>query len=214
MNRRTVAGLLLIASPVVHIASSFFWPAGSDGSPATQLATAAAHPGALTAATVTEAVGWLMLLPALVVLWSEVRGRGRVLVGIGAWGAVLGVFGFFAGTILNLVSIVLAGQPDGLGVFRALRDDGRIGVVALVPLLVGVLSLVVLLAGLARARLAAWWQPVLGAVAVVVTEGLLPDSAGPVLSAAAFAPMAAALIAVGVRLSVASPARAAEPAFA
>ena len=35
---------------------------------------------------------------------------------------------------------------------------------------------------------------------MVVTEGLLPDSAGPVLSAAAFAPMAAAWVVVGQRL--------------
>ena len=94
MNRRTVAGVCLVVSPVLHLVSSFLWPAGSEGSDAAQLAAAGAHPGAMAAASLTETLGWVLLLPALVVLWSELRDRGRVAVGIGVWGAVLGVLGF------------------------------------------------------------------------------------------------------------------------
>src|SRR4051812_20990479 len=85
VNRRSIAGACLIASPLLHLVSYFLWPVGSEGSAATQLATAAAHPGAMLAASVVETVGWVLLLPPLAVLWNEVRGRGAALVGTGVW---------------------------------------------------------------------------------------------------------------------------------
>jgi hypothetical protein len=199
MNRRTVAGVCLIASAVLHTVSYFLWPAGSEGSAATQLASAAAHPGAMTAATLTETAGWLLLLPALVVLWSEVRGRGAALVTVGAWLAILGVAGFVVSGVLNVVTVDLAALHDGTAAYDAIRSDGRVFGTVVVPILLGLVGLVVLLCGLARAGLGGWWMPVAGAVAVVADQ-VLGDSANPLLLAAAFAPMAAALIAVGLRM--------------
>jgi hypothetical protein len=215
MNRRTVAGVCLIASAVLHTVSYFFWPAGSEGSAATQLAAAAAHPGAMTAAALTETAGWLLLLPALVVLWSEVRGRGAALVTVGAWLGILGVVGFTVSGVLNFVTIDLGGLSDGTAAYDAIRHDGRLFGTVVVPILLGLVGLVVLLGGLARAGLGGWWLPVAGGVAVVADQ-VLSDSENPLLLAAAFLPMAAALVAVGLRLMTVAttPARVADPAFA
>jgi hypothetical protein len=206
MNRRTVATDCLIASPVVHLGSYFLWPSGSEGSTAAQLATAAAHPGAMTAAALLEALGWVLLLPALAVLWETLRGRGAVLVTIGVWGSVLGVLGFVSSSVMNLVVVGIAGTSSGLETMTALKNDSSIALVVVLPLLLGLVFLVVLLAGVARAGLAGWWLPVAGAVSVVLDQ-VTSESGNALVLAAAFLPMAAALITVGVRLASRASAR-------
>ena len=210
MNRRAVATVCLVASPVLHLASYFLWPAGSEGSDATQVVTAAAHPGAMTAAALVEALGWVLLLPALAVLWNEYRGRGSTLVTIGVWGSMLGVLGFVSSSVLNLVTVALAGTPSGLAAYTAIKGTGTIALVVVLPILLGLVALVVLLAGLARAGVAGWWLPVAGAVSVVLDQ-VTSESGNPLVLAAAFLPMAVALATVGVRLA-AGTARV-EPAF-
>jgi hypothetical protein len=200
MNRRTVAAACFAASPALHLASYFLWPAGSEGSTATQLATAAAHPGAMTAAALVEALGWVLLLPALVVLWNEVRGRGSVLVTIGVWGAAVGVLGFMSSSVMNLVTVDLAPSAHGLEAFTAIKDDATIALVVVLPILLGLVALVVLLTGIARAGLAGWWLPVAGAVSVVLDQ-ITSESGNPLVLSAAFLPMAAALVTVGMRLA-------------
>ena len=200
MNRRSIAGACLVASPLLHFASYFLWPAGSEGSAGSQLAAAAAHPGAMVAASVVETGGWVLLLPPLMVLWNEVRGRGAALVGTGAWLAVLGVLGFTVSGALNLITVDLSGAPGGAATYDAVRHDGALVAWVVLPILIGLVGLVVLLAGIARARLGGWWLPLAGAVAVV-TDQVFSEVENPVVLSAAFAPMAAALIAVGVRLT-------------
>lgn len=199
MNRRAVAGVCLIASPTLNLISHFLWPAGSEGSAATQLASAAAHPGAMAAAALTETAGWVLLLPGLVQLWADLRGRGRVAVGIGVWGAVLGVLGFIVSGVLNLVTIDLARSTHGTGVVLAIKHDGLIFDTVVLPIMLGLVAQVVLLAGVARAGLGGWWLPVAGAVSVVADQ-VLSDSANSLLVAATSLPMALALAAVGARL--------------
>jgi len=199
VNRRAVAGVCLIASPTLNLISHFLWPAGSEGSAATQLASAAAHPGAMAAAALTETAGWVLLLPGLVQLWADLRGRGRVAVGIGVWGAVLGVLGFIVSGVLNLVTIDLARSTHGTGVVLAIKHDGLIFDTVVLPIMLGLVAQVVLLAGVARAGLGGWWLPVAGAVSVVADQ-VLSDSANSLLVAATSLPMALALAAVGARL--------------
>lgn len=199
MNRRIVAGVCLIASPVLHIACSFLWPAGSEGSAATQLASAAAHPGAMAAATLTETAGWVLLLPALAVLWEEVRGRGRVLVGIGVWGGVLGVLGFMVSGVLNLITVDLGRSTGGLAAYDSIRHDALMFATVVLPIMLGLVALVVLFAGIARAGLGGWWLPVAAAVAVVADQ-VVSDSANPLVVSASFLPIAAAMVTLGARL--------------
>jgi hypothetical protein len=214
MYRRTVAGICLIASAVLHTVSYFFWPAGSEGSAATQLAAATAHPGAMTAAALTETAGWLLLLPALAVLWGEVRDRGAALVTVGAWLGILGVVGFAVSGVLNFVTSDLAGLYAGTAAYDAIRSDGRIVGAVVLPILLGLVGLVVLLCGVARAGLGGWWMPAAGAVAVIADQ-VLSEVENPLVLAAAFLPMAAALVAVGVRLTAGahSPAAVPDPAL-
>jgi hypothetical protein len=200
MNRRAVATVCLVASPVLHLASYFLWPAGSEGSDATQIATAAAHPGAMTAASLVEGLGWVLLLPALAVLWNEIRGRGSVLVTIGVWGAVLGVMGFVSSSVLNLVTVALAGTESGLPAYTAIKGTGTIALVVVLPIMLGLVALVVLLAGLSRAGVAGWWLPVAGAVSVVLDQVTSESGNALVLSVASL-PMAVALATVGFRLA-------------
>ena len=199
MNRRTVAGVCLIASPALNLASHFLWPAGSEGSAATQLASAATHPGGMAVAALTDTAGWVVLLPGLVQLWAELRGRGRVLVGVGVWGAVLGVLGFVGSGVLNLVTVDLARSTHGTGAFLAMKHDGLVVGIVVLPILLGLVALVVLLAGVARAGLGGWWLPVAGAVSVVADQ-VLADSSNSVLVAATLLPTGVAMAAVGVRL--------------
>jgi hypothetical protein len=199
VNRRAVAGICLFASLVLHLAAYFLRPSGSEGSAATQLAAAAAHPGATAAAALTETVGWALLLPALMTLWTEVRGRGRVLVGVGAWGAVLGVLGFTAGGVLGLISVDLGRSAGGTDVYTAIEHDAAVFGVFVLAIMLGLVALVVLLAGVARAGLGGWWLPVAGAVSVLGDQAT-GDSSDPLLLSAVFLPMAVALAVVGVRL--------------
>jgi hypothetical protein len=200
VNRRAVAAACLLASPVLHLVSYFLWPAGTEGSDAVQLATAAAHPGAMTAAALVEAVGWVLLLPALAVLWQEFRGRGSTLVTFGVWGAVLGVLGFVSSSVMNLVTVALSGTSHAAESFAAIKHSGPIALAIVLPILLGLVALVVLLAGLARAGVAGWWLPVAGAVSVVLDQ-VTSESANALVLAAAFLPMAAALAVVGARLA-------------
>jgi hypothetical protein len=200
VNRRAVAAACLIASPVLHLISYFLWPAGSEGSAATQLAGAAAHPGAMTLAALVETLGWVLLLPGLVMLWNEIRGRGSALVGTGVWLGVVGVLGFAVAGALNVVTVDLAGAPGGAAIYDTIRHDGRLVSAVVLPIMIGLVGLVVLLAGLTRAGVAGWWLPVAGAVAVVLDQ-ITSESANPLLLSAAFLPMAVALAVVGVRMT-------------
>jgi hypothetical protein len=141
-----------------------------------------------------------VLLPALAVLWSEVRGRGSVLVTIGVWGSVLGVLGFVSSALLNLLTVALAGTSSGIESFTAVKDSGTIALVVVLPILLGLVALVVLFAGLARAGLAGWWLSVAGGVSVVLDQ-VTSESGNAIVLAAAFLPMAIALTTVGVRLA-------------
>jgi hypothetical protein len=200
VNRRAVAAACLVASPVLHLASYFLWPAGSEGSAATQLASAGAHPGAMVSAALVETIGWIVLLPALVVLWGEVRGRGAALVAAGAWLAVLGVLGFTVAGALNLVTVDLAGVANGAATYDAIRHDGRLLAAVLLPIMIGLVGLVLLLAGLARAGIGGWWLPIAGAVSGVLDQ-VTSESGNPLVVSAAFLPMAIALVTVGYRLA-------------
>lgn len=200
MNRRAVATVCLVGSPVLHLASYFLWPAGSEGSDATQLAAAAAHPGAMTAAALVEALGWVLLLPALALLWNEFRGRGSTLVTVGVLGSVLGVLGFVSSSVMNLVTVALAGTQHAGESFAALKHSGAIALTVVLPILLGLLALVVLLAGLSRAGVAGWWLPVAGAVSVVLDQ-VTSESGNALVLSAAFLPMAVALATVGFRLA-------------
>lgn len=203
MNRHTMAGLALALSPVLVAASHFIWPAHSEGTDRQQLVAAGAHPHAWLAATVVETLGWLLLVPAAIELWQAVRDRGRTLVAIGAWLTILGVFGYFGAGLMNLVTIDLGRRHNPAAMaalMSSFKHDSALFWMLVAPLLVGTAALVVLFAGLARARLLGWWAP--GAVfASVACSQLLSSSDNALLLAAALGPLIVAAGAAGRALT-------------
>jgi hypothetical protein len=205
MDRRNICGLALMASPVLVAASHFLWPAHSEGTDRQQLAAAGSHSHAWLAATVVETVGWLLLVPALIEIWTVVRGRGRVLAGLGVWLSLSGVFGYFGAGVMNLVTINLGRQPNPAtmaALVRSMKHDSALFWMLVAPLLLGTLALVVLFAGLARAGLVGWWAPVAAFASVAVSQ-VLSESDNAVLLAAAMVPLIVAAAATGVALSAA-----------
>ncbi|MFN2560594.1 MAG: hypothetical protein ABR571_04765 [Jatrophihabitans sp.] len=165
------------------------------------------------AATVVETIGWLLLVPALIEIWTAVRDRGRVLTGIGAWLCLAGVFGYFGAGLMNLVTIQLGRRHDPaamVALMRSLKHDGALFWMLVAPLLLGTLALVLLFAGLARAGLVGWWTPVAAFVSIAVSQ-VLSESDNAVLLAAAFVPLIAAAAATSATLTAAPTSAAAEP---
>jgi hypothetical protein len=103
---------------------------------------------------------------------------------------------------MNLVTVALAGTSHAAESFAAIKHSGAIALAVVLPILLGLVALVVLLAGVARAGVAGWWLPVAGAVSVVLDQ-VTSESANALVLAAAFLPMAAALAVVGARLGTA-----------
>jgi hypothetical protein len=106
---------------------------------------------------------------------------------------------------MNLVTVALAPTSSGLPAFTTIKDDATIALVVVLPILLGLVALVVLLAGVARAGLAGWWLPVAGAASVVLDQ-VTAESGNALVLSAAFLPMAAALVTVGFRLGASTPA--------
>ena len=212
MNRRTVAGVCLIAAPLAHLASCFFWPAGSEGRPPSR-----SPPLPRTPARSPRPPWRMPSAGCCCCRRSSCCGRrsaaaGATLVSIGVWGTVLGVFGYVSGAVLTLVTVDLGRSAAGAAVYEAIKHDGTVTAVVVLPILLGLLSLVLLLAGVARAGLGGWWLPVAGAVSVVADQ-LTAEVENPFVLAAGFLPMAVALGYLGRQLLLgAAPATARVPA--
>jgi hypothetical protein len=210
-RRLRLAAVAACVAVLARLVSVLTWPPDSDADHARMLATAAAHPAAWLTATYAEVVCWLLAGFAVLTVAGLVRGRGRGLAGASAWvyGTSLVTLGFLGS--LNVVTFVLAQQPDR-GAMVAVVDDLHSSS-AMAPfvaaVLVGELFLVVLCAGLARARLVGWWYVGLGVTAIagyVVTA----DSSTHLVVLAGFIPLGASWL-VLARLLAMKAAPAASP---
>jgi len=214
INRRTGAACLVVA-PVLHIASALLWPVGSEGDTPTQLATAAAHPGQTVLAAGLDMVSWWLLVPAVVALVAVLPGRGRTLAVVSAVLTTLGAFAATAGTMLNIVAVVLGAHDVDPALYDAVKHDGAVGVFVLL-LLLGVVGQLLIPAAAWRGRLVSWWVLALMLVGVVATEVVLAEATG-VATALGYLPVLAAqvLVARAIARPVADPAvREPEPAVA
>jgi hypothetical protein len=202
MNRRIAAAACLTAAPLLVTLSHFLWPAHSEGSTREQLSSAGAHSTGWAAATLVETLGWVLLAPAFLIVWNEVRGRGRVLTSVGVWLSVAGLFGYYGGGVMNLITIELGrqhGVDTMVGLMHAFKHDGSLFWLLVAPLLIGTLAFAVAFAGFARAGLVGWWAP-LAAVAALVASQALASSDNPALLTLAYLPMTAASLALAIRL--------------
>lgn len=216
MNRRRTAAACLAGSPLLVTTSHFLWPAHSEGTHAQQLAAAGAHTGVWAAATVVETLGWVLLVPALVVIWQSVNGRGQRLTAIGVWLAVAGMFGYYGSGVMNLVTIVMGRQRDSarmLSLVDSFKHDSGLFLLVVAPLLLGTLALIAVFAGLARAGLVGWWAPAAVFTAIVATQ-VLSESDNAVLLALALSPLTVTCLVVAQRLAGLGGTSLASPAYA
>lgn len=111
--RRRAAGVCLIGFPATHFAAALIPAlfARSAGDPASLLANAEAHGGALLASKLLLLVSTVLFIPAVFAVLHLVSGRGAVVGHIGAGFAVLGALGHMALVIHTLVLLEMRAGP-------------------------------------------------------------------------------------------------------
>jgi hypothetical protein len=109
--RRTLAGLCLIAAPLVLLVAMLVHGGGGD---AGLVRAMAESPGRVQAANLLIMFSSVLFVPALIGLLGLVRGRGEVLAHIGVALAVIGVVGHavWAGFQIVLLGFVQSGVVD------------------------------------------------------------------------------------------------------
>jgi Domain of unknown function (DUF4386) len=202
IHRRTSAACL-VAAALLHIVSTVLWPAGSEGDAATQLATAAAHPGSTVLAASLDMLSWWLLVPAVIGLVAVLPVRGRTLALVSAVLTTLGAFAVSAGTMLNFVVIVLGREHADPALYDVIKHNSAIDVFVIL-LLAGVVGQLLIAAAAWRGRLVAWWVPVLMLVGAVATEFVFAESTG-LASALGYLPVLAAQVVVARRVGQPTP---------
>jgi len=195
--RRTIAGSALVAAPLLKLASVLLWP--RQGNAAVELRSAAAHPSAWIAASFL----WLAFVACIgagtLGLPHLVRhGRGSRLVQGGAAVVLLSMLGWGAAGALGVQEVALAREPNRtamLALYQDMRHSNALFIYVLL-LLCGELALVVLFAGLRRARLVPIWQPL--AMVVAIAFDVIGDSKALGVAESAF--LVASFATIGVRV--------------
>jgi hypothetical protein len=189
---KTLLGVALIGAPVLLLISDLMTSVVYEGDDqARYLASIADNEGLYYSGNVIGALGALLLVPACMAIIHLVRVRyPRYAVGAGGL-ALLGVIGMAGMWItFSLVDYILAQRPER-AIMAAVLTDGEEGA-AMAPLfflwVAGPLGLVLLMAGLLRARSVPRWMPalaVLGFVLLFVADsGVMSILVSVVLSVA------------------------------
>jgi hypothetical protein len=205
--RKTIAGLGLIGAPLAGFLSCLTDSSegvGQSGAPL--YATAAAHGGGIWLTGLIFMVSAILTVPAALGLAHLLRARGAVLGNLGAACLVTGAFGHMGYAVWQLMVSRVAGP--GAPALIAYLDRTSALALVLVPLMVLVdIGLLLLAAGLLRARAVPSWAPWL----VIVT--MAADFAVQFTSVTATWPvtvlwgvLAVALGSIGVRLLAMAPA--------
>jgi Domain of unknown function (DUF4386) len=170
--RRTLAGLALIAAPVLLTITDATFPSGDPGpDPAAQLALMAQHRDALLLSGMFFLLMTIPYIPAVFGLMHLVRERGVVLVHLGGALTVIGVLATAAAGGIRLVPVEMAAS----GVDRA-ATAALLAYLFQSPVFMPIflltwgfnLGIIVLGLGLWRARIQPAWAPVCFALSPVV----------------------------------------------
>jgi hypothetical protein len=173
--RRTLAGVSCALAPAALLGSLLVHPGeGDDG----LLASVAAEPGRIQVAALLVLACAVFIVPAMIGIAHLVRGRGVVLVHLGAALTIVGAIGHavFAGFQIVLAGTITSGvDPAELeGLVEEVPNAGF--VVVLLTFLVGFMpGLLLVAAALWRSKVVAGWVP-LGLVAIVATDFLPTDN--------------------------------------
>ncbi len=198
--RRTLAGLCLIAAPLVLLLALLLHP----GEVGTGVQTEAEYPGRVLATNLLIVLSSVLFVPALVGLLRVIRGRGVVLVHVGVGLALIGVIGHavWAGFQIILVGMVQSGVDQEQ--LSAMVENGppNAGFVAvLLMFLAGFfLGLIFIATSLWRSRIVPRWAAV--CIALVPIFDFLPTDnkalflIGPALAVVGFGTIGLKLLAM------------------
>ena len=199
--RRTVAGLCLIAAPLVLLLAFLIHPGEGE---AGLVQTIDDYPGRVEAANLAVIISSILFVPALIGLLRPVRGRGVILTHIGVALALLGVIGhaIWAGMLNVLVGTVQSGiDREELSAMVEGGPPNAGSVAVMLMFLVGFfLGLIVLAAGLWRSGIFPRWAAL--CIALVPLFDLLPAgnkallAIGPALAIIGFGAMGLKLLAM------------------
>jgi len=170
--RRTLAGLCLIAAPLVILIQEWIAPEiGGEGEARDVLATIAENPGRYQAAAFLGLLAAILLIPALLGL-VRLLSRGKVVLGhVGGALALIGAVGFACNNVFNFLYLQMVEGGADLGEMIALRErvKGSVGLLTIELMFAGglLLGLVLLAIALWRGRVAPRWASVLIVVFVV-----------------------------------------------
>lgn len=173
--RRTVAGLCCGAAPAALLAALLVHPGEGRGG---LVAAVAAEPGRIQATALLVLLAAVLFVPALVGIAHLVRGRGVVLVHLGAALTLVGAVGHavFAGFQIVL-SGALSSGVDPAQLEAMAEDVPNAGFAAVLLIFLGgfLPGLLLVAAALWRSRAVPAWMP-LGPVALVATDFLPTDN--------------------------------------
>ena len=204
--RRTVAGLCLVAAPLLFAAAEIATPQPS-GNAAAQLASYAQHRDQLLAGLLCGIASSMLFVPALFGLLHQIRGRGVVYAHVAA-GMI--VYGLVTAAALGGINVMFwemtkpgMNRTAMINVLNGLEHGSALPGA---PLLAGhyLFALGVVLLGIAlwRARIAPRWAGILVALFPVSDVALSP--AGDIASLVSDAIGVVGFAALGLRLLAAS----------
>nr|WP_274635610.1 hypothetical protein [Microbacterium bovistercoris] len=181
-RRRIVVGALILG-PVLAVTSAAVGlsAGGGDGGMRAQFESMAAHASTILAQDLLETFGFMLTLAALAGATQALRTRGGALGTIGAVLAILGIAGFSMSNATGLAVVALAEQSDQDAAFtmaKAISGGGVIGTAGTVGFVLEVLAqigMILVIAGLVRARLMPVWVlvPVIVGIGVNAVVGTM-----------------------------------------
>lgn len=167
-----IAGLIL--GPVLIVLSVTVGLGPEPGSMRASFDLMAERAPQILAQDLLETFGFGILLGALVGVAPALRARGSALAFAGAMLSIAGIIGFAMSNAAGLSVVALAQLPDRDAAFQAasaISSTGPIAVIGTVGWILeiaGQLGILLVLAGLWRARVVSWWPLVLGVVGMLV----------------------------------------------
>lgn len=180
--RRMVAGLCLIAAPLVLLVALVVHPGGGNAELAQ---TVTEYPGRVQAASLLIVLSSVLFAPALIGLLPLFRGRGTVLGHIGVGLALIGVIGHAVWAGFQIVLAGVAQSGIGQAQFSAMVESGPPNagfIVVLLMFMVGFFpGLLILAIGLWRGRVAPVWA--VACIIALVVWDFVPVEGGAIVAA-------------------------------
>jgi hypothetical protein len=201
--RRLVAGICLIAAPVVLLVGAIVHPQIEDAG-AGHLAVVAENPERYYAAHAILLAGLALFLPAVLGLMHLLRERATAFGHVGGGLTMIGLFGATAVVAVDGIAVSQMGQPEAnveemAALIDRIKESAGLRAVAVVGALAFLLGVLMLAYGLWRARgVQSWTAGAIAAGAIVVFIGQVTDNR--FIFAFAFAIYVVALAPVGWRV--------------